>query len=194
MLFKRLDCFDGPCSSHAAEPKNRASRDDGTVYDGKCAWRDKSRCTCLKSRRSSLAWQAPRHGHSDRGNPNNAGQWQLIHGPLDIISMSIYVRINIQQDNVIIAIKYNTLFPEWTSFKNINKCCSGRIASVPKIHQVEIFSVQQALCERNPPVTGGFPSNRPMTRSFGAFFEVRLSRRLSKQSRYSWFETPWRSL
>ena len=51
-----------------------------------------------------------------------------------------------------------------------------------------------ALCEGNPPVTGGFPSQRPVTRSFGVFFDLRLNKRLSKQSRRPWFETPSHSL
>ena len=37
-------------------------------------------------------------------------------------------------------------------------------------HQMAIFSVLLALCEGNPPVAGGFPSQRPVTRSFGIFF------------------------
>ena len=36
---------------------------------------------------------------------------------------------------------------------------------------------------RNPPVTGGFPSQRPLTRSFDVFFDLRLDKRLSKQPR-----------
>ena len=40
-----------------------------------------------------------------------------------------------------------------------------------------------ALCEGNPPVTGGFPSQRPVTRSFDVFLDLRLNNRLSKQSR-----------
>ena len=40
------------------------------------------------------------------------------------------------------------------------------------------------------PVTGGFPSQRPMTRCFNVFFYLRLS----KQSRRRWVETPLRSL
>ena len=31
---------------------------------------------------------------------------------------------------------------------------------------VETFSALLAFCEGNPPVTGGFPSQRPVTRSF----------------------------
>ena len=41
-------------------------------------------------------------------------------------------------------------------------------------HQMETFSVLLALCEGNPPVTGGFPSQRPVTRSFDIFFYLRL--------------------
>ena len=36
------------------------------------------------------------------------------------------------------------------------------------------------LCEGNTPVTGGFPSQRPVTRSSGVFFDLRLNKRLSK--------------
>ena len=32
------------------------------------------------------------------------------------------------------------------------------------------------------PVTGEFPAQRPVTRSFGVFFDLRLNKRLSKQS------------
>ena len=45
-----------------------------------------------------------------------------------------------------------------------------------------------------PPVTGGFPSQRPVTRSFDVFFDLRLNKRLVKQSRRRWFGTPSRSL
>ena len=38
------------------------------------------------------------------------------------------------------------------------------------------------------------PSHRPVTRSFDVFFDLRYNKRLSKQSRRRWFETPSRSL
>ena len=60
--------------------------------------------------------------------------------------------------------------------------------------QMEIFSTLLALCEGNPPVTNGFPSQRPVTRSFVAFFDLRLNKRLSKQPTRRWFETPSCSL
>ena len=60
--------------------------------------------------------------------------------------------------------------------------------------QIETFSALLALCEGNPPVTDGFPSQRPVTRSFDVLVDVCLNNRLSKQSRCRWFETPCRSL
>ena len=46
----------------------------------------------------------------------------------------------------------------------------------------------------NHPVTGEFPAQRPVTRSFGVFFDLRLNKRLGKQSRRWWFEMPSHSL
>ena len=61
-------------------------------------------------------------------------------------------------------------------------------------HQTETFSAWLAHCERNPPVIGGFPLQRPVMRNFDVFFDLRLNKRLSKQSRRRWFETPSRTL
>ena len=61
-------------------------------------------------------------------------------------------------------------------------------------HQMETFSALLALCAGNSPVTGEFPSQRPVTRSFDVFFDLCLNKRLSKQSWGLWFETPSRSL
>ena len=49
-------------------------------------------------------------------------------------------------------------------------------------HQMETFSALLALCEGNPLVTGEFLSQRPVTRSFDVYFELRLNKILSKQS------------
>ena len=61
-------------------------------------------------------------------------------------------------------------------------------------HQMETFSAFLALCAGNSPVTGEFPAQRPETRSFDVFFDLRLNKRLSKQSWGWWFETPSWSL
>ena len=47
---------------------------------------------------------------------------------------------------------------------------------------------------RNPPVTGGFPPHRPVTRSFYVCFELRFNKRFGKRSRRRWFDTPSHSL
>ena len=39
-----------------------------------------------------------------------------------------------------------------------------------------------AICAGNSPVTGEFPAQRPVTRNFDVFFDLRLNKRLSKQS------------
>ena len=53
---------------------------------------------------------------------------------------------------------------------------------------METFSALLAICA----VTGEFPAQRPVTQSFDVFFDLRLIKRLSKQSRGWWFETPSR--
>ena len=50
------------------------------------------------------------------------------------------------------------------------------------------------LCAGNSPVTGEFPAQRPVTRSFDASFDLRLHKHLRKQSWSWWFETPSSSL
>ena len=47
-------------------------------------------------------------------------------------------------------------------------------------HQMENFSTLLALCAGNSPVNGEFPTQRPVTRSFDVFFDLRLNKRLSK--------------
>ena len=56
-----------------------------------------------------------------------------------------------------------------------------------------IFRVTGHLCgEFTDP--GDFPAQRPVTRSFDVFFDLRLNKRFSKQSWGWWFETPSRPL
>ena len=55
---------------------------------------------------------------------------------------------------------------------------------------METFSVLLAICAGNSPITGEFPVQRPVTRSFHIFFDLRLNNRLSKQWWGWWFEVP----
>ena len=50
------------------------------------------------------------------------------------------------------------------------------------------------LCAGNSSGTVEFPAQRPVTRSFDVFFDLRLNKRLSKQPWSWWFETPAWSL
>ena len=45
-------------------------------------------------------------------------------------------------------------------------------------HQMETFSALRAFCAGKSPVTGEFPTQRPVTRSFDVFFDLRLNKRL----------------
>ena len=53
---------------------------------------------------------------------------------------------------------------------------------------METFSALLTFCAGNSPVPGEFPAQRPVTRSFDVFFDLRLNERLSKQSWGWWFE------
>ena len=53
-------------------------------------------------------------------------------------------------------------------------------------HQMKTFSALLAFCAA---VAGEFPAQRPVMRSFDVFFDLRLHKRLSKQSWGWWFET-----
>ena len=54
---------------------------------------------------------------------------------------------------------------------------------------METFSALLATCAGNLPVPGEFPAQRPVTRSFDVFFDLRLNKRPSKQWQGWWFET-----
>ena len=47
---------------------------------------------------------------------------------------------------------------------------------------VNILFALLAIWAGNSPVPGEFPAQRPVTRSFDVFFDLRLNKRLSKQS------------
>ena len=55
---------------------------------------------------------------------------------------------------------------------------------------METSSALLVICAGNSPVPGECPTKRPVTRSIDVYFDLRLNKRLSKQSRGWWFETP----
>ena len=56
-------------------------------------------------------------------------------------------------------------------------------------HQMETFSALLAIYVGNSQASGEFPAQRPVTRSFEVFFDLRLNKRLRKQPWGWWFET-----
>ena len=59
---------------------------------------------------------------------------------------------------------------------------------------METFSALLAICAGNSPVPGEFLAQRPVTRSFGVYFDLSPNKRLSKQLWGWWFETQSRPL
>ena len=55
---------------------------------------------------------------------------------------------------------------------------------------METCSALLAFCVENSPVSGEFPAQRPVTRSFDVLFDLRLNKWLNKQSQGWWFVTP----
>ena len=54
---------------------------------------------------------------------------------------------------------------------------------------METFSALLAICAENSPVPGEFSTQRPVTRSFDVYFDLRPNKGLSKQLWGWWFET-----
>ena len=71
----------------------------------------------------------------------------------------------------------------------LGTCFVGCIVSHNKWwrHQMETFPALLAICAGNSPVTGEFPAQSPVMRSFDVFFDLRPNKRLSKQSWAWWF-------
>ena len=61
-------------------------------------------------------------------------------------------------------------------------------------HEMETFSTLLAFCAGNSSVTGAFPAQRPVMRTFYTFFDLRLNQQLSKPLGRWWFETLPRAL
>ena len=82
----------------------------------------------------------------------------------------------------------NLVLPQWQSIK---------LPVAWWCHQMETFSALLAICAGNSPVTGEFPAQRPVTRSFAVSFDLRLNKRLpwvNNGDRGWWSETPSRPL
>ena len=90
------------------------------------------------------------------------------------------------RDGIIITSIQQTMFyydnMAWSGDYNLSRPTSRCHDSLLWRHQMETFSALLAFCAVNSPVTGEFPAQRPVTRSFDAFFDLCPNKRLSKQS------------
>ena len=90
--------------------------------------------------------------------------------------------------------------PSETTLKNMGKWVPDMTSAWQVMntswwrHQMEPFSALLAICAGISLVSGGFPAQKLVTQSFDVFFDLRMNKRLGKQSRRWWFETPSRSL
>ena len=73
-------------------------------------------------------------------------------------------------------------------------CLEKGTAYPDDVVKMEAFSTLLALCVGNSPVTGEFPTQRPVMWSFHVLFDLCLNKPLRKQSRGQWFEMPSCSL
>ena len=70
-------------------------------------------------------------------------------------------------------------------FKSIHVSKKGRwLPSSWWRHQMETFSAVLALCVGSSPITGEFPSQRPLTRTFDVFFDLPLNKRFGDLRRH----------
>ena len=81
-----------------------------------------------------------------------------------------------------------------SSIRTVDNTSYSPLSILWRRHQMETFSALLDFCAGNSPVPGEFPAQRPVTRSFEVFFDLRPNKRLSKQSWGWWSETPSSSL
>ena len=80
------------------------------------------------------------------------------------------------------------------AFTSVEMSLTGKISEQNLVtHIGNIFLIIDPVCG-NSTATGEFPSQMRMTQSFDVFFDLRLNKRLSKQSWGWWFVMPSRPL
>ena len=82
-----------------------------------------------------------------------------------------------------IGIKHNCIPFGCTKYNNVTK-------AIWYMNSRETINHDDVIKWKHFPLTGGYPSQRPVTRSFDVVYDERLNKRLSKPSKCRWFETP----
>ena len=98
---------------------------------------------------------------------------------------------NILRVTVPLCDRYADFFLTWPwGIYNAQKIHTGLTTLIGYLTYIS-QTITHITCAGNSPVTGEFPTKRPVTRCFDVFFDLRPYERLSKQSR---FDTLSRSL
>ena len=123
------------------------------------------------------------HQRKDQSSASLAFVWGIHRRPVNSPHKGPVTRKMFPFDDVIMFVARWLINPA----HGIDLICSWYFICVLKLlihnpdywgrHQMETFSALLAFCEGNRPVTGGFPSQRPVTRSFDVFFDLRLNMR-----------------
>ena len=128
-------------------------------------------------------------------NVENVSIWWRLH---DILNISFYTMNHCRAPKI----SYETLYHCWTPILSRTYRSVSVQSSIPPSSEPlskpsmmassngNIFRLPGPLWEEST----GFPQYKPVTWRFDVFFDLRLNKRLSKQSRCRWFQTPSCSL
>ena len=111
--------------------------------------------------------------HGNRKDEEICCQLQGLHACFDLETQCL-LKICIHQHHLQMRIPFNLPWHKYTWWR----------------HQMKTFSALLAICAGNSPGTGEFPTQRPVTRSFDVYFDLRPNKRLSKQWWGWWLEMP----
>ena len=112
---------------------------------------------------------------------------------LRIVTVTLFVNLSLHsQFTMIRGILCFSSFPCMTTLPNVTIRIFSRGTCINPNHIQIMTSISAllALGAGNSQATGEFPTKRPVKRSFDVLFDMRLNKRLIKQSWGWWFETP----
>ena len=105
----------------------------------------------------------------------------------------VYCRCSILAQVIVLVPLDKIVLPEFSNVPSVVTVL-WKLSHIPypthdDVIKMETFSALLAIYAGNSLVPGEFPAQRPVTRSFDVFFDLRLNKRISKQSWGWWFET-----
>ena len=144
-------------------------------------------------------WIGEFHGPDSYRNTNKfdihywSSGWNVIYRMMSIADLYISFLVFVQNITCQISIWCGWYTLQWTVPQLSDKECAGLKCNMMTSSNGNIFRVTGPLCGEFT-VPGEFPTQKPVTRSFDVYFDLRLNKRLSKRPWGWWFETPSWSL